>query len=823
MSAPSEDSEQYEDLDFADETKKKEEGEQGERSVHVTANEESEGNGSEEAEVIQYEADDDCFVDEHYFPATPPTSMTWALFVYWVIPVLLVVFLARYGADTELPELDLPPPLPPRPVSIDLKKAAQVPTAPYDPNRKSSKMKRSKAKTDKLPQGPASYREAVATIAKRRRQFAVDPRAPSASATYGTSFSPSHASAPSTASQTSTSHRRSLSDSDPAKNSIMGKIEQLRVSFESSRAAHSQSVTVDADGATKLNESNDNMLYTGLLYADAMRYYTLQYHDGGKYETEAIATYQELVDMALKKRNSLIAAGEPTNLLPESASVVGITSVNDEVTLEYPDRSVDGLLCGIYTSLGKIYYMADMFEKAVESYSHCLEDVEPYYLDAVNSRGSARIVLGKYKEAAFDFLAVIKRDRKRLFNDAFTGLERILETKEDVVPGGWDTMMSFLDNLVPAFETKYEATPEKNTNQRKLLGGSLNRFHHVLFTYHDTKTKDYDLAWDHLTTSFKYKMALLPPWQKGSELMKIQQAKGVFTKTFWPQYVGNDSRIPVFIIGFVRSGSTLLERILDAHPNIVGMGENSVFNGRLDDIRNRIVKASAEESTIALVKVTNDAGNEVIAEMKRRWKVKQRNNNATCVDGDAASCDTHGEPLRFVDKMLTNYNNVGIIHLVYPNALILHVARNPMDTLLSAYKHEFPSGMLDYTSDLQGLAELYRAYREIMLHWDDVLPGRVTHIRYEDMVHDTPGIAKAIIENAAGLEWDDSVLDFHKKKHAVNTLSTTQVRRGIYKDSLQAWKRYEKHLQPLKDLVGEMSEYDLRTTLPNYSPPEPSG
>ena len=74
-------------------------------------------------------------------------------------------------------------------------------------------------------------------------------------------------------------------------------------------------------------------------------------------------------------------------------------------------------------------------------------------------------------------------------------------------------------------------------------------------------------------------------------------------------------------------------------------------------------------------------------------------------------------------------------------------------------------------------------------HWDKALPGRVTHIRYEDLVNDMPEVAKKIIA-ATGLEWDDSVLDFHKKKHAVNTLSTTQVRKGVYKDSIQSWRRY---------------------------------
>ena len=141
-----------------------------------------------------------------------------------------------------------------------------------------------------------------------------------------------------------------------------------------------------------------------------------------------------------------------------------------------------------------------------------------------------------------------------------------------------------------------------------------------------------------------------------------------------------------------------------------------------------------------------------------------------------------------------------------------------MDTIFSAYKHEFPPGPLAYTSHFPSLAEFYHGYRDLMEHWDRELPGRVTHIRYEDLVNDMPGVAKKVIE-ATGLEWHDDVLQFHKKKQAVNTLSTTQVRKGIYKDGIQAWRRYEKFLTPLVKLVGERTKYDLRTTLPGYQPP----
>jgi len=270
-------------------------------------------------------------------------------------------------------------------------------------------------------------------------------------------------------------------------------------------------------------------------------------------------------------------------------------------------------------------------------------------------------------------------------------------------------------------------------------------------------------------------MSTIEPFNYDFERQKVETTQQIFHKGFFPEGVGSSSSVPIFIIGFVRSGSTLLERLLDSHPQIVGTGENSVFNGQLDHIRNKIVETSIMDSS-NLSTVIEKLADGVVTEMVQRWRM-------------VSNVDKDYTPEKMVDKMLTNYYNVGFIHMLFPNALILHVAREPMDTLLSAYKHEFPPGSLDYTSSYDSLAELYHSYRNLMDHWDKELPGRVTHVRYEDMVNDMPGVARKIID-AASLEWDESVLDFHKKKHAVNTLSTTQVRKGVYKDSIQSWRRY---------------------------------
>lgn len=365
--------------------------------------------------------------------------------------------------------------------------------------------------------------------------------------------------------------------------------------------------------------------------------FDVQYHDGGTLQEEALTTYRAAISLGWRQREALQDEGKETN-----RAAAGMIDLNEEISLDYADRSIDGIICALYTAMGKTFFMANMFEQAVESYTKALE-MEPFYLDAVSSRGSARIILGQYEAAAQDFSLVIAKDEKRRFQDVFTGLARVLQAREDVVPGGWEPMIRIINDLIPIIESQVDSVV--HPEGRAILGSSLARLYHVLFNYHDVKTQDTDAAWENLTRAYHYKMSSLPKWSSGFEGQKIQATKQIFTKGFWPDF-GNESEVPIFIIGFVRSGSTLLERVLDAHPQIVGTGENSVFNGQLDRIRNKIVETSMLGDQVAMRDVIVSLGDEVIDEMQNRW-------NMVASGEDRAA--GRERPQRFVDKMLTNY------------------------------------------------------------------------------------------------------------------------------------------------------------------------
>ncbi len=535
---------------------------------------------------------------------------------------------------------------------------------------------------------------------------------------------------------------------------------------------------------------------------------------------DAIKVYSRAIELLLIEYRENIDNGKAVRLSESSAtssssSVGGYSGLNREMFLDFSSKSTEGRLCATYTSLGKVFFMSNMFDRAVQSYSACLS-YDQYYLDSLTYRAQALLILGKYDEAGRDYRLVLEMDTNRLFMDAVTGMAKVLSANEDAVSEGWDSLVKIVEHDLPRLKETYENVKLSNNDGRtKHYADGLKRLHHAMFAYHDVKTKNVSAAWYHLSEGNMHKLSTVAPFDAAFERDRVLRLKQVFTQDFFPKGVGSQTRAPIFIIGFVRSGSTLLERILDSHPLIVGTGEDSVFNGRLDSIRNEIVRASMTGNPKDLQYTVKKLADDVVSDMKSRWEVIEANMNDESENMNKELKDTRPYPTRFADKMLTNYMNVGFIHILFPNALILHVAREPMDTIFSAFKHDFPPGGLDYTADFAGLAQLYQSYREVMRHWDAVLPGRVTHIRYEDMVTDLPTVAPRIID-AVGVPWDPTVLDFHKKKQAVNTLSTTQVRKGIYSHHFNEWKRYEIFLLPLIELVGREVVYELKTTLPGY-------
>jgi tetratricopeptide (TPR) repeat protein len=233
---------------------------------------------------------------------------------------------------------------------------------------------------------------------------------------------------------------------------------------------------------------------------------------------------------------------------------------------------------------------------------------------------------------------------------------------------------------------------------------------------------------------------------------------------------------PVFVIGLPRSGTTLVDRILGSHSAVDSLGEiNNLAYSLMHTLQRsadklQLVELSAHMDFAAL-------GQRYVDSIRRYGRKG---------------------PL-LIDKTPLNYLYVGLIRLALPNAQIIHIRRNPMDSCYAMYRTLFRAGY-PFSYDFEDLGKYYIAYRQLMDHWRDVAPGAFLDVSYESLVDDQERVSREIVARC-GLEWEPACLDFHLNSAAVSTASSAQVRRPMYRDAVQRWRYYERQLQPLVDFL----------------------
>jgi tetratricopeptide (TPR) repeat protein len=272
-------------------------------------------------------------------------------------------------------------------------------------------------------------------------------------------------------------------------------------------------------------------------------------------------------------------------------------------------------------------------------------------------------------------------------------------------------------------------------------------------------------------------------YDEAATLGEIDRVQAVMTSELIQarQGSGNPSPVPVFVLGMMRSGSTLIEQILASHPRVFGAGELAYFptSAKLSGIKLGGPAAYPEFVPSMTADDCRELGTRYLAE------ILPLDPNATHV----------------TDKMPMNFIFTGLIHLALPNAPIIHTVRDPVDTCLSCFSKLF-SQPQSHAYDLAELGRYYRHYQALMAHWRRVLPpGRILDVRYEDVVADLEGQARRIISHC-GLEWDPRCLDFHRTKRPVRTASAVQVRQPIYDSAAGRWRAYAPFLGPLLSELG---------------------
>lgn len=242
----------------------------------------------------------------------------------------------------------------------------------------------------------------------------------------------------------------------------------------------------------------------------------------------------------------------------------------------------------------------------------------------------------------------------------------------------------------------------------------------------------------------------------------------------------NDSGKPIFIVGLPRSGTTMLERILGARDGIHGAGELPLLPRLLEP---------------------HLARHGFLATAIEAMSVEEMDEIA---DGYLSGITELNPDARFVvDKLPSNFNNTGLIRLLFPNATVIHSIRNLLDTCLSIYTQSFSNDLV-FDHDLKDTGHYCTQYVRLMRFWHRWDPELIP-VRYEDVVANSKAAVSAVLDRI-GLPWEDEMASFHERGGEVLTASRLQVRQPIYKSSVEKWRRYEAHLGPLIAALGPLAD-----------------
>ena len=475
-----------------------------------------------------------------------------------------------------------------------------------------------------------------------------------------------------------------------------------------------------------------------------------------KNDTEALRILSEALKFAPKNVQTLLITARiqmRRNAYQNAESAARLAVQED------PDN-VEAL-----TILGQVCHETDRYDEALELLERALKS-RPDSPEALNFYGVALKSVGRMDEAREHILKGLR------LNDGMYGAYANLNDLVDFSSGEGEELFNRMDAIftkvknheadfmLPLHFAYAKALDDRGQHEKALehyiIGGRMKR---AQLDYNESETFDF---FDSIRAAFP---------------------KGMFENR---KYEGNPDSRPTFIVGMPRSGSTLVEQILSSHPDVYGAGEVKHLSRALAQLRDRFPSLPKFPSMIN--KIT-PAQLDIVS-----------NNYLTWLTNGA------GDAKRVTDKLLTNYFFVGFINILFPNAKIIHTRRDPVDTCLSGFTKLFKDDM-PHSYDLGELGRYYGKYREVMEHWEKVLPeGALITVQYEDVVADTEGQARRLID-FLGLKWNKKCLDFHKSDRPVKTASVAQVRKPIYKTAVKRWMKYGDGLQPLVDAIeGKQSK-----------------
>jgi tetratricopeptide (TPR) repeat protein len=409
-----------------------------------------------------------------------------------------------------------------------------------------------------------------------------------------------------------------------------------------------------------------------------------------------------------------------------------------------------------HNNLGAALQWQGFLDEAVAHYQQALA-VDPKFAGAYHNLGMVWRILGRLTEARHAHEKAIELAPRPAFYRALAQLKRFAPGDEDLA----------------ALERLASKPASLSPEDRMELGFALGK------AYRDLG--DYERSLRHLLEANALQRQRIV-YDEAARLGHFDRIREIFSPELMHEKrgLGNTSAAPVFIIGMPRSGTTLVEQILASHPRVFGAGE-------LDKMSEAVSALSrAESGEPSFPEALSSIGGEQLYQLGTSY--------VAAVRALAPSAE------RITDKMPHNFRFVALIHLALPNARIIHLRRDPVDTCLSCFSLLFV-GHHPYAYDLAELGRYYRAYEALMEHWRKVLPpGVMLEVQYEEITADPEGQARRIVAHC-GLEWDDACLSFHETERPVRTASAVQVRQPIYRTSVGRWRPYEHLFGPLLEAL----------------------
>jgi tetratricopeptide (TPR) repeat protein len=294
--------------------------------------------------------------------------------------------------------------------------------------------------------------------------------------------------------------------------------------------------------------------------------------------------------------------------------------------------------------------------------------------------------------------------------------------------------------------------------------------------------KNYDEAFVNYAAGNALKRRLVD-FDAGEHSAWVDRVIQEFDAEFFRKHsgAGSPSQRPLFVIGMIRSGTSLVEQILASHSQVFGAGE--------------MLEVTRLAADLPALLETSAAYPECVEELDGSTISAAANEYLQYID------KRDNQALRVVDKLPTNFLHLGLIVTLFPNVHIVHSRRDAIDVCLSIYFQRFAQGH-NYAYDFDDIAAYYADYERLMAHWKKVLPVEIYDIRYESLLEDLEGESRRMLD-FCGLTWEGACLAFHESRRPVRTASSWQVRQPIYKTAKARWKNFESHLHGLMKALSD--------------------